>query len=182
MIINGRKLLPWLVLILLVVLASSIAERSLNKIADFTNINRNHEANNESAKEDTVSTFSANKQTLVIQPDFFIDYKLERDRIRSQQLDLLEKLIDSPQSTKEISEEIKEQLKNIIKTTNVETELESLIKAKGFNDAVVIIRDDTADAIIKSESLNQEQAVQILDLVNRITKIPMEAIKIIPRI
>ena len=41
MIINGRKLFPWLVLILLLVFASSIAERSMNKMTNIAEFEQN---------------------------------------------------------------------------------------------------------------------------------------------
>lgn len=182
MTINGRKLLPWLVLVLLVIFASSIAERSMNKMANISGGKQSDVMETESLEGDSISTLTSNKKDpVVIQSDFFIDYKLEREVMRGQQIELLKQLLDSTQNTKEINLEIKEQLTKIINITTLETEIESLIKAKGFNDAVIIVHEDTADAIIKTEDLNQEQAIQISDLVTRVAKVSPEGVRIIPR-
>jgi stage III sporulation protein AH len=181
MIINGRKLFPWLVLILLLVFASSIAERSMNKMTNIAEFEQNLQEQEE-VEDKSMLTFAPQEKSLDIQADFFVDYKLERDRIRSKQIELFRELINSPQASEETTEAVKELLMKLSDLITYETELENLIKANGFSDAVVIIHDNSADVVIKSESLNQEQVVQVSDLVNRITGTPLEGIRVIPRL
>ena len=65
----------------------------------------------------------------------------------------------------------------------METELaiENLIKAKGFNDAIVIIHKDNVNVIIDKAELVPEE-VAILDIVKRETEKDIDNIKIIPKI
>ena len=60
-----------------------------------------------------------------------------------------------------------------------ECEIEKLIKAKGFSDAMVIVRDNSVSAIIKSTvALTKEDVMQVSDIINRIAKVRMEEITI----
>ena len=64
---------------------------------------------------------------------------------------------------------------NISKETNIET----IIKAKGFADALVIISDESVTVMVQSESLLQSQTLQIQDAVVSQTGVELEKIKII---
>ena len=50
---------------------------------------------------------------------------------------------------------------------NIETEanIESLIKAKGFEECVAVISGDKANIVVKSEGLKPNQLSQILEIV-----------------
>ncbi|MDO4608696.1 MAG: SpoIIIAH-like family protein [Clostridia bacterium] len=63
----------------------------------------------------------------------------------------------------------------IEKANNVET----LLKAKGFSKAVVIIGEDDVSVVVKSEGITTAQTLQIQDIVTSQTKIPLSNIKIV---
>ena len=67
----------------------------------------------------------------------------------------------------------------IAKNVELENAAETLIKAKGFSDCVVIIADDTASVIVKSDGLLASETVQINDIITSQAKISLENIKII---
>ena len=46
-----------------------------------------------------------------------------------------------------------------------ESRIENLIKAKGFEECVVYITTDSANVVVKSEGLDQDQATQIKNIV-----------------
>ena len=60
--------------------------------------------------------------------------------------------------------------------------IENLIKAKGFQDAVVLIDNDTANVIVQADKLSEQEVAQIQDIVTRQTGISIDNIKIMNRI
>ena len=60
-----------------------------------------------------------------------------------------------------------------------ETNIETLVKAKGFEDCVAVISDDAVSVIVKADSLQANQAAQILAIVYETTGISPENISII---
>ena len=57
--------------------------------------------------------------------------------------------------------------------------IETLLKAKGFEKAVAVLSDDNASVIVKSEGVTTQQTLQIQDIVTAQTQIPLSNIKII---
>ncbi len=65
------------------------------------------------------------------------------------------------------------------KNAKTEIDIETVIKAKGFDDALVMIADDSVTVIVPSEGLLGSQSLQIQDAVTSQIKIDLEKIKII---
>ena len=60
-----------------------------------------------------------------------------------------------------------------------ENNIESLLKAKGFEKAAAIIGDSGINIVVKSDGLTAAQTLQIQDIVMSETKIELSAIKIV---
>ena len=86
--------------------------------------------------------------------------------------------------TDKLSDGDKKTILNKIETlgTNIEREnnIETLLKAKGFKDAVAIIGEEGISVVVKSEGLTSAQTLQIQDIVTSETSITLANIKIIP--
>lgn len=114
--------------------------------------------------------------------DFFIAFRLERDRSRSQQLDLLKELIASPSAEERILEESQRQIITITQRMEMEMEVESLIRARGYQDALAFIHGESIDIIILNPDLLHEDDVAIIgDTASRVTGFPYEEITILER-
>ena len=61
-----------------------------------------------------------------------------------------------------------------------ELTLETLIKAKGFDDAIVAIGDNGVSVVVGTEELSQEEATQILAIITDETDYTANDVKIIP--
>jgi len=110
-------------------------------------------------------------------PDFFTEYRLERDRIRSERCDILR---DSIKNAKNEDTRIHAQdtVLKIIMEKQKEAEMENLIRAKGFADALVFIRDNSISAVVKATSLSREEVIQVAEVISRISGIKVEDISI----
>jgi stage III sporulation protein AH len=112
---------------------------------------------------------------------FFVEYRLERERSRGQQVEIAREIINNTNSDPEIRKKAQEQMYIISNNLQKELEVESLIKAKGYQDSVVFLEGKTVTVVIQAKDLNQEDAIKITDLVSRSTQVQPQNIVIIPK-
>lgn len=110
-------------------------------------------------------------------PDFFTEYRLERDKIRSERSELLRESIKSATSD-EARQKAQDIMLKMVMDKQRETEIESLIKARGFSDVLVFIKENSVSAVVKSTSLSREEVVQVADVISRVAGIKAEDITI----
>ena len=75
---------------------------------------------------------------------------------------------------------MQEKIASIAENIEKENNIETLLKAKGFEETVAVIGDSGITVIVKSEGLTSPQTLQIQDIVTQESKIPLGNIKIIP--
>ncbi|SHE62201.1 SpoIIIAH-like family protein [Desulforamulus putei] len=112
---------------------------------------------------------------------FFVEYRLERERSRGHQIEIAREIINNTNSDPDIRKKAQEQLYLISNNLQKELEVESLIRAKGYKDAVVFLEGKTVTVVIQSKDMNQEDAIKITDLVSRSTQVSPQNIVIIPK-
>ncbi len=113
----------------------------------------------------------------VMAPDFFTEYRLERDKIRSERSDLLREIIKNAK-TEDDRHQAQETIIKMTLEKQREAEMENLIKAKGFNDALVFIRDNSVSAVVKTTALTKEEVVQVADVISRVAGVKPEDITV----
>lgn len=101
--------------------------------------------------------------------EFFVDCRLTRDRIRSQQMEVLKEIAANTASSSETRNQAQQELMKLTERSTLEAELEKLVMALGFKDAVVILQDKAANVIIQQNSLTDSEKDQIKDVVVRVT-------------
>lgn len=113
--------------------------------------------------------------------NFFIDYRFEREITRTKEVAYIQMILEQPGSDPAIIDEAQAQLLEI--TTNMEQEMviETLIKAKGFQDVVAIIHRNNVSIIVDKPELAPEEVAQILSIVIDQSGHRPENIKIIPK-
>jgi len=113
--------------------------------------------------------------------DFFIDYKLERDRLRSQEADYLREIINNPNASQQSKDKAQQDLINLSHKVEREMIVENLVKAKGFEDAVLFLSENNANIVVKTDGLLDKEVVQISEVITKTTNVPIEKITIIER-
>ncbi|MDR9757874.1 MAG: SpoIIIAH-like family protein [Syntrophomonadaceae bacterium] len=101
--------------------------------------------------------------------EFFVDCRLTRDRIRSQQMEVLKEIAANTASSSETRDQAQQGLMKLTERSTLEAELEKLVIALGFKDAVVMLQDTAANVIIQQNSLTDSEKDQIRDVVVRVT-------------
>lgn len=110
--------------------------------------------------------------------DFYAEYRLERDRLRSERIDLLREVAKAGKNEDNSRQKAQDAIIKITLDRQKELEMENLIKAKGFSDALVFIRENSVNAIIKTNTLSKEEVMQIADIIAKSTGVRPEDITI----
>lgn len=111
-------------------------------------------------------------------PTKFAEYRIERERVRSRQLELFENIVADTSFSEEKRQDAHNQLLGLIALMAKETEIENLLKANGYIDAVALVDNDSATVVVPV-TLTREEAIRIGEIINRITKVKLERITIV---
>ena len=112
---------------------------------------------------------------------YFIESKLERDKKRSELITGLNNIIEGQNTGEEMRAEALGIKLNTFTNTEKETFVENMIMAKGFDDAVVYLGDQSINIVVSSENLTEKDVAQIVDIVKRETDIEMDNIVIMSK-
>lgn len=128
-----------------------------------------------SEEADAVET-SAKTET----KDYFTTAKKERADAREDAVETIEETLKDSKLTDKDKTSALAKLEEIAARIEKESNVETLLKAKGFEKAVVIISDGGVNVVVSSEGLTSAQTLQIQDIVTSETGIALGSIKIIP--
>lgn len=112
--------------------------------------------------------------------DFFAEYRVERERVRGRQIEMLREVLNSP-VMKEAQPEAALQLIDISAKMEKELQTEGMIRSKGFTDCVAIIQAEAALIVIQSGRPEQQQEDEVMATVEKITGYDADRICIIYR-
>ena len=132
-----------------------------------------------------VLTTSANFEddSLVVNSaNYFAQYRTERITTRNEELLQLDAIIASAENNSAERNQALAMKIELTEMTEKELLLESLIKAYGFEDAVVVIGmdSDNINVIAKSPELSTDDAILIYSIVAEEANVSPENVKIIP--
>ncbi|MBQ6713293.1 MAG: SpoIIIAH-like family protein [Selenomonadales bacterium] len=109
--------------------------------------------------------------------DDYIELRIARDRHRSEARELLAQAIEAEED-KTIRREKQTALWESDKNRQAESELETIIKARGFDDALVFCQSDSATVMVRTDVLAREEVVELASLIERISGVKKEHILI----
>ena len=112
--------------------------------------------------------------------NFFASYREDRSSTYEQELLYLSAIIDSNSASSEAKSNAEAEQAKIIANMKLQTNLEGLIKAKGFSDVVVSAMTNNISVIVKSATLTDVQVANIVDIIQNETSYSIDNIKIIP--
>lgn len=112
---------------------------------------------------------------------FFVECRLQRERTRSQQIELLKDIMNSPSTAGDTRQLAQEQLLGISRSVAKEARLENLLKARGCKDAVVSMDQKGVTVVIDSRGFTNSEEAKIIELVSKETGFGEQGIIIIPK-
>lgn len=110
--------------------------------------------------------------------DYFEQARLDRLESRDKAVQTLKSIMDGGDSTEEeqaVAGKSAEAVSNYIEK---ESNVESLLKAAGFEDAVVYLDEDGANIVVKSGDLDADSMAQIKDILLSEVNVKSENIRI----
>lgn len=112
--------------------------------------------------------------------DYFTEVKAEREKNRREQTEEIEETLKSAKLTDDDKKSALAALEKLADRGEQESNIEALLRAKGFEKAVAIIGDAGISVVVKTDGLTSAQTLQIQDTVTAETGISLSDIKIIP--
>lgn len=112
--------------------------------------------------------------------NFFATYRADRQDTRAQEIVYLDAIIASSSASAEAKTAAEAKKQELVELMESELMLEGLIKAKGFQDAIVSSSSSNINVIVKCAELTEDEVSQIVDIIQTQTNYNLENIKIIP--
>ena len=111
--------------------------------------------------------------------NYFTGVALNRQQSRDEAIDVLKLVTESEEASEEARADASEKLSQIARDIQNEANIETLVKAKGFEECVAVISEDAVSVIVSGENLQAAEAAQILAIVYDTTGISPEKVSII---
>lgn len=112
---------------------------------------------------------------------YFEQARLSRQKTRDEALDTLQKTLKNAKLTDREKKEATVKLSDIIQDMTSETDIENMVKAKGFSDCVASIADDKISVAVRpvSGELTKSDVAKIRDVVLSKTTISSQNIVVV---
>ncbi len=121
------------------------------------------------------------EETSVDTPDnesYFEKARASRTAAREESLRLLQEILGRADASADEKKQAQEQVTAVAGRVLQESNIENLILAKGFEDCVVFIDDQTCGVVVKAEQLQQQESLQILEIVMSHAQVASEKVQI----
>ena len=102
--------------------------------------------------------------------------KLLKEQTRAKNKETLLEIINNESLTEAAKQEAIDSMVALTQISQMETDAEVLLEAKGYSSVVVSISDDMADVMVEATQLTDSQTAQIIDIVQRKTEVAAENI------
>ena len=118
---------------------------------------------------------------VVSKEDYFAQSRLSREKARDEAISILKETVESDKADEEAKNEASQKISALAENSVQEARVESLIKAKGYAEAVVFIGEDSVNVIVQPPQAGFEasDASKIKDIVVTETGAAADKIKIV---
>ena len=111
--------------------------------------------------------------------EYFTQVSLSRQKARDSAVDMLKQVVENEKSDDAAKKEAVEKAAKIAENIVQESNIESLIKAKGFADCVVFLENGECSTVVRTQGLLPNEAIAIKDIIGGQAGISYDKIKII---
>ncbi len=168
-----RKQIIVLSLVLMLVIAGYL-QYSYNKSSQFSEADSaqvgdavyvdNSELTSSDAENKEQLAVTASKET----NNYFAQAKIDRDYVRGKDIETIKGITSDQLASKEAKAKAEEKMLKIVEISHKEENIETLIKGKGFSDAIALFADDgSVDIIVKAPAISKQDTAKIVDIVSR---------------
>ncbi len=97
--------------------------------------------------------------------DYFAKAKLTKTKTRDEAIQTMATILNDDKLKEEDKKKVTDTAISLTNTMEVESRIENLIKAKGFEDCVVYLTNNKASVVVRTDGLNADLATQIKNIV-----------------
>lgn len=112
---------------------------------------------------------------------YFSSTQVSRARARDEALEVLQSVVDSAQTDEVAKTQALADISQIAKDMEAESNIETLIVAKGFEQCVAVISSGTINVVVKAETLTQSDIAIINEIVYEQSGIVPANVKIVQK-
>lgn len=123
--------------------------------------------------EDAVPT------SATVQEDYFTTAVSERDEAYKQAEETAQEILDDLEADPDVKSQAADKLSALAQRKVSETQIENLLKAKGFSKSLAVISDTSVTVVVESDGLLAGETVQIQDVVTSVSGVSLNNIKIV---
>lgn len=127
-------------------------------------------------EQDTVTAMQA--QAVYEEP--IVQFRREREQLRAMQRAQLNEIIYDAATDSELRSAAQRRLMDLGKAEEAETNIEGIIRMRGWEDCVATVQQDSVNVLVCAELITRQESSIILDLVCRETGVQAGNVKIIP--
>ncbi len=111
--------------------------------------------------------------------EYFKQARESREAAREEAVQTIKDLMNDVKASDEQKKTVTAEVVALTKAIERESNIESLIKAKGFTDCVVYIADGSCSVVVQSDSLTVQDTAKISQVVTSQADIPAQNINIV---
>ena len=134
-------------------------------------------------KEDVEAGSPGNENTSVLSEtdEYFNSAVLSRQKARDEAMQVLQQVVDSTDAMEDVKSEAYTSINTIAAEIECESNIEQLVLAKGFEQCLAVVNENSASVIVKSDGLLANEVAQIKEIVYEQSGVLPKDIKIIEK-
>ncbi len=148
------------------------------KMNDITLVDSSDNEISDLVTETSVNIVSSLNYPSLKRSTYFVEARLNTSIEREKMVVLLNEIINNEKTDDDNRKAANDAKMKLIDYMSKEKVIENLIKAKGFEEALVFITDNSVNVIIEAEKLTDSDVAKILDIVITETKVDIKNVKI----
>lgn len=163
---------------------STIEAISENEESEVEIVEGNNEENISQLTEDINSSIeeTLSREENLKSNNYFIEYRLSRDKMRGNLVERLKEIVEDEKSSSEMITKAQNEIIRLGNLSEKELYIEGLVKAKGFEEALVFLKEDGVKVVVSTDELTEQDVVKILEIVKSETNFDSANIKIMKKL
>lgn len=109
---------------------------------------------------------------------YFEQARDNREKARKEAAEMVKEILNDIKSSEEAKAEAVKQAADLAKIVQQESNIENLIKAKGFKECVAFLQNGECSVVVSADGLNESSAITIKDIIAGQSGVPFDKIKI----
>lgn len=114
----------------------------------------------------------------IVDENYFVKARLSRTKARDTAIQTISTILDNEKLTEADKKQASAKAMSITDIIEAETNIENIIKSKGFEDCIVYLTATNCTVVVKTKGLDQNQATQIKNIIVTEVKIKGENVSI----